>query len=398
MIESEPARGRYWVLALVCLLSMITYLDRACFGVAGPTLASELGLSGVSDLYWPFTAFTIAYALFEVPSGWLGDRLGPKKTLIRIVLWWSGFTALTGLAGLQFGPVVFGLGALVVVRFLFGAGEAGAYPNITRAIHNWFPANQWAMAQGCVWMSGRLMGGLTPLLWTLLVSGTAWSAAIVCWRTAFMIFGLIGVSWCLVFAATFRNGPNGGNSVVHTEAPHETPWRAMLRSGNLWTLCFMYFCVNYGWYFHITYLVGYMKDRYGLDDQSLLGAMYKGGAALGGCGWVLSWRCGLGLADQPAGRSGICKEGPGDRLPVGLRDLLVAGGPCAESIGVFRGHIRRGVFLRFDTGLGVGDVPGHWSQVAGGRGGLHEHDRGAWRGFRELVDGRDCRLVTGAAS
>ena len=111
-------------------------------------------------------AFNLAYALFEVPTGWLGDVFGPRRTLIRIVLWWSLFTALTGLAGIQVaGVVLVPFAALVAIRFLFGIGEAGAYPNITRALHNWFPPQERGLTQGSVWMSGRLMGGLTPMIW-----------------------------------------------------------------------------------------------------------------------------------------------------------------------------------------------------------------------------------------
>ena len=172
----EPAaretRIRYRVLAFACVLSMITYVDRVCFGAAAPKLAAELSLSGVADLKWAFSAFAIAYAVCEIPSGWLGDSWGPRSTLIRIVLWWSLCTALTGAVGLRVGAVTLGgLGTLILLRFLFGAGEAGAYPNITRALHNWFPIEEQSTAQGWIWMSGRRMGGLTPLMWTLLTVG-----------------------------------------------------------------------------------------------------------------------------------------------------------------------------------------------------------------------------------
>ncbi len=128
---------------------------------------------------------------------------GPRKTLIRIVLWWSLFTALTGLAGLKIGGVILvGFGALVVIRFLFGVGEAGAYPNITRALHNWFPATERGFTQGLVWMSGRLVGGLTPLIWTLLV---VWGP--LSWGGAFWTFGSLGLVWCVFFVWRFRNRP-----------------------------------------------------------------------------------------------------------------------------------------------------------------------------------------------
>src|SRR5437763_1633676 len=133
----KPTRVRFGVLGFACALSMITYLDRVCFGTVASNIQSEFGLSE-SQKGWLFTAFAFAYAIFEVPSGWLGDRYGARKTLIRIVLWWSVFTALTGSIYPTYGlGVAFAM--MLVVRFLFGVGEAGAYPNIARAFHSWFP-------------------------------------------------------------------------------------------------------------------------------------------------------------------------------------------------------------------------------------------------------------------
>src|SRR5437588_8571824 len=180
----KPSRVRYGVLGLACSLSMITYLDRVCFGSVADYIKDEFGLT-YTQRGLLFTAFALAYAVFEVPTGWLGDVFGPRRTLIRIVLWWSFFTALTALVGVRVaGVTLVGLTTLVVIRFLFGIGEAGAFPNITRALHNWFPVTERGMAQGYVWMSGRLMGGLTPLIWMVLVVHLG-----VTWRAAFVLFG-----------------------------------------------------------------------------------------------------------------------------------------------------------------------------------------------------------------
>src|SRR5438067_11319800 len=143
----RPPHVRYGVLGFACSLSMITYLDRVCFGSAATAIERDFGLKSEADLKLTFTAFAISYALFEIPSGWLGDVFGPRRTLIRIVLWWSFFTALTatvtavGLRLEHAGMVLLvnGMAVMVVIRFLFGMGEAGAYPHITRALHNWFP-------------------------------------------------------------------------------------------------------------------------------------------------------------------------------------------------------------------------------------------------------------------
>src|SRR4051794_29268150 len=201
---APPTRVRYGVLGFGCALSMITYLDRASFGVAAESIKNSLGLRGISDLTLALSAFNLAYAMFEVPTGWLGDVYGPRKTLIRIVLWWSAFTMLTGLTGVTFGgAVIVGFWTLVLIRFLFGIGEAGAYPNITRALHNWIPQTERGRAQGLVWTSGRLTGGLTPLLWGFLLYRLGLS-----WNTTFFVFGTTGLVWCVAFAMWFRNQPD----------------------------------------------------------------------------------------------------------------------------------------------------------------------------------------------
>jgi len=287
--SDRPTRVRLGVLAMVCALSMVTYLDRACFGMAAPSIASELGLADVAELKWAMTSFAIAYAVFEIPAGAMGDRVGPRSMLLRIVLWWSACTALTGAVGLRVGGVALGgLGTLVTLRFLFGAGEAGAYPNITRAVHNWLPARSWETAQGMVFMSGRLMGGLTPLIWAFLVGGTAGSAGLVTWREAFLLFGGLGVVWALVFAFWFRDRPDDHpgvnaaeraliNSEWRPRARHSSvPWRALLTNRSLWALCVMYCSINYGWAFNMTYLPTYIQERFGLAGGDKIGAIYKG--------------------------------------------------------------------------------------------------------------------------
>ena len=298
---ARPSHVRYGVLGLACTLSMVTYLDRACVASAAPAMVRDLHLTAEGDLKWAFAAFGFAYALFEVPSGWLGDVFGPRRVLIRIVLWWSLFTALTGVVGLTVGGCVMGgLFTLGVVRFLFGIGEAGAYPNITRALHNWFPYSERGFTQGAVWMAGRLMGGLTPLVWMFLVEGmsgraspgqplTVISQPLLHWRATFWLFAVMGLLWCLVFAAWFRNRPEEKPAVNAAElalirgggagapAHAAVPWREILRSRNLWILCLMYACQSYGWYFYLTYLPSFLANEYGMKANDVWGAIYKGG-------------------------------------------------------------------------------------------------------------------------
>ncbi|WP_437185341.1 MFS transporter [Planctomicrobium sp. SH668] len=271
------------VLLLVCTLSMITYLDRVCFGVAAGSIAAELGLKGVSELKWAFTAFSIAYALFEIPTGWWGDRIGPRAMLIRIVIWWSACTALTGMIGWQYGGWTFGgLGTLIVLRFLFGAGEAGAYPNIAKAIYNWFPSHQWESAQGFVWMSGRLMGGLTPLIWALLVTGTSFSTPLVSCRGAFLIFAGSGLVWCIAFWSLFQNLPKNSDRNLSVESStksaqgHRVPWKWLFTNSELLVLCCVYSLLNYGWAFNISYLPSYVANRFPMEEFADLRPIYLG--------------------------------------------------------------------------------------------------------------------------
>jgi ACS family glucarate transporter-like MFS transporter len=309
LVLQRPTRVRFGVLGFVCSLSMITYLDRVCMGASATHIIRALHLNGIEDLNYAFMAFTLSYAAFEIPTGWLGDVFGPRRTLIRIVLWWSLFTATTGLVGMALpGGIFLGATALVIIRFLFGMGEAGAYPNITRALHNWFPFQERGVAQGAVWFSGRLMGGLTPLILGLLIEGLQRRLIdpnaspddllfqpLFDWRQAFWGFGVIGMLWCVLFALWFRNHPHEKATVNEAElaligrhkegegdAHAGVPWRRLVTSVNLWALCLMYFCASYGWYFFITYYFNFLEEQYGVDPRSLVGWLYKGGPLLVG--------------------------------------------------------------------------------------------------------------------
>lgn|SRR5262245_50442113 len=269
----QPTRVRYGVLGFACILSMITYLDRVCFGTVMPEIEREFDLSE-SQKGWLFFAFTLAYAAFEVPSGWLGDRFGARKTLIRIVLWWSVFTALSGsIYPTPGSSIAFIL--LLTVRFLFGMGEAGAYPNIARAFHNWFPFVQRGFAKGAVWMAGRLAGGLTAFIVYALMYETITAEGVqVHWRHTFYIFGMVGILWCVLWWWWYRDNPadkpgvnaaeielirSGGDHGAHGKLV--VPWAKLFLSANLWTLCLMYACSAYGWYLNITFLPGYLREQ-----------------------------------------------------------------------------------------------------------------------------------------
>jgi ACS family glucarate transporter-like MFS transporter len=214
---APPAtRVRYTVLLLLCLLAMITYIDRAVIGSAKDDMMASLGRPP-TDFFYLLVAFQLAYALFEIPTGWMGDTFGPRRTILRIVLWWSSFIAITGLAGLTvtisgYELVLIGFTTLVVVQFLFGMGEAGAFPNISRGLFNWFPGSQRGFAQGTIWLSARLMGGLTPLVWLTLNGFIGLS-----WRQVFWVLALVALVWCVVFAWYFRDRPDQHPGTNQTE-------------------------------------------------------------------------------------------------------------------------------------------------------------------------------------
>jgi ACS family glucarate transporter-like MFS transporter len=309
-LPDRPTNVRYTVLAWACSLSMLTYIDRVCIKQVGGEMQADLGLTK-QEFGWAFAAFGLAYAMFEVPSGWLGDRFGPRQVLCRIVLWWSFFTALTGLiwrfsydlgylwmpsflsAWIEPIPLVFNsLVLLITVRFLFGAGEAGAYPNTARALRNWFPYARRGLAQGLLWTFGRWGGAVAPALIMLFAMPLGW-------RGAFMAFGVIGALWVILFAIFFRNSPaehpkvNDAERAYIQEKGDERPrlplsWRAMLSSPSLWFLSGMYFFSNAGWCFFITWDVEYYKNVLELNGTNLMiasgGPLFFGGIAclLGG--------------------------------------------------------------------------------------------------------------------
>ncbi len=299
----KPTNVRYGVLGFACVLSMITYLDRVCMNIIAPYIEKEFSLSD-TQLGWLFGAFTLAYSVFEVPTGWLGDRFGPRKTLIRIVLWWSIFTVLTAaiyptskIVNFGFATINLGFLMLLVVRFLFGLGEAGAYPNIACAFQKWFPASERGRVKGAVWMAGRFAGGITPFVVLALLTETTLADGTVQthWRHTFWIFGSLGLVWCVAFWIWFRDRPRekaGVNAaelaLIETTAvsgPAEklvVPWRRLLTNLNLWLLCAMYFCASYGWYFNITWLPRFLKQQFGLIDGAKFTATWWGFSLMAG--------------------------------------------------------------------------------------------------------------------
>jgi MFS family permease len=244
------------VIVFAVTLAILTYVDRVSISYAALFIRRDLGLSH-SQMSWVFGAFGLAYAIFEMPGGYLGDRLGPRGVLLRIVLWWSFFTAATGRA--------WNLTSLVTARFMFGAGEAGCFPNLTKAFTTWLPEREKVRAQGIMWLSTRWGGAFTPLLVALVMS-------YVGWRNAFAVFGLAGFVWAALFYRWYRNDPRDnarlndaerrliGSSATLAAGHGDVPWRRLLRSRQVWMLCWQYFALSYGWYFYITWLPTYLRE------------------------------------------------------------------------------------------------------------------------------------------
>ena len=255
-------RYRHGVLGLLFFLSIITYVDRVCISVAGPRMQSELGLSP-SQWGWVVGVFTLSYALFEIPSGAMADRIGARKVLTRIVLWWSAFTALTGAAP--------GFISLLFTRFFFGAGEAGAYPGATSSIARWFPAGQRARATSVVWMASRIGGAISPLLVIPIQAAYGW-------RMSFFVFGVAGVFWCAAWFFWYRDRPSLKSGVTPEEIAevgsteresHAIPWRAWARKRNFWLILAMYHTYCWGSYFYLSWLHTFLVKGRGLSEGEM---------------------------------------------------------------------------------------------------------------------------------
>lgn len=285
----RPTRVRYSILALLCTLAMITYLDRAMYGSAKGDMMAAVGRP-VEDFYLVLIFFQLAYACFEIPTGWMGDTFGPRKTLIRIVLWWSLFVGLTAFAGYSLPGsevMLISFGVLVAMQFFFGMGEAGAFPNIARAVYNWFPSTERGFAQGSVWLSARFMGGLTPFFWVCLTAGLG-----LTWREALWVFAGLALVWVATFMWWFRDRPeeHSATNVAEQElikagkappAGHAgVPWGRIFTNRNVWALCAMYMVTNFNWYFIMYNLPGALKGNFPELQKTLGGQMQL--AILGG--------------------------------------------------------------------------------------------------------------------
>ena len=199
MLKAIPYR--YRILAILCSLTTLTYLDRICISIVGVRVKADLHLNN-EQFGWVLASFALAYALFEIPSGALGDRIGPRAVFIRIVLVWSLFTAVTGL--------VTGLISLLIVRFLFGVGESGTYPNALVAVSRWFPANETGRALIGIGLGQQIGSAIAPLIITPLAISYGW-------RMPFFVNAAIGVVWVAVCVLWFKNFPSEMKNISPAE-------------------------------------------------------------------------------------------------------------------------------------------------------------------------------------
>lgn len=273
--SQRPSKVRFLVLAAACSLAVVTYIHRVGFATAVSEIREPIGLSD-GQIGALMAAFMVAYGLFEIPWGMLGDRVGVRSVLSIVILCGS---ALTGALALVFWlppRTAWSFGALFALRFLFGAFQAGTFPAISRMIADWIPMDERGRVQGVLWTFSRLGGVIAPVLlvWLFEVTGDP--------RRAFVLIAMLGVAWCAAFWPWFRNRPEDAAAVNEAErllilrgrsarggGGHESPpWSRALRSRSVWSLCLMYGCLGYSGNFFITLLPTYLTTHRGLGSET----------------------------------------------------------------------------------------------------------------------------------
>lgn len=251
---------RNLILTMLVILGMVTFLDRINISVAGSSIMHDLNLTP-AQWGWVQSAFILSYGLLQIPMGAFGDRHGHRKVLALIVLWWSLFTAMTGMAG--------GLASLLVIRFMFGVGEAGSSPCSTGVISRWFKKEEVGKAQGYVWAASRFGGALTPFV---VIPVMMW----VGWREAFYLLGGLGVVWAIVWYAFYRNPKSESEANANEQMNNEqlkasagVNWKAVLSNRQFWTICIMYFFYAFGSWFFFSWFPTFMELGRGFDKSEL---------------------------------------------------------------------------------------------------------------------------------
>lgn len=261
-ITARPTHTRHVVLAMIVAAYMITYMDRVNIASAVPVIQKDMGFSMIT-IGWIFASFRWGYAFFQIPGGWLGDRIGGRRALALVVVWWSVFTSLTAFA--------WNATSMGVFRFFFGVGEAGAFPIATRSLSRWMLPTERGFAQGITHAASRLGAALTPALVVMMMLRFGW-------RTPFFIFGLIGLGWAAVWYWYYRDAPSQHFRInpaerslieeslgVRDASVRAVPWRQILRSPSLWTLSLMYFCYGYAIDVYLDWFPKYLNEHRGFN-------------------------------------------------------------------------------------------------------------------------------------
>jgi ACS family glucarate transporter-like MFS transporter len=262
-------KKRRVVLGLLGALSVITFIDRLAIAVTGPSIQKDLGITP-DQWGWVLGAYVIAYAVFEIPSGAMGDAKGYRRELTRITVWWSVFTAATALCR--------NFWQLTAARFLFGLGAAGAYPNMSGVLYRWLPARERARGQGVIWAASRFGGALAPLL---LVPMQAYLG----WRAVFAILGALGFVWAIVWRGWFRDRPADQPGITAEEVAEiggddagghlGTPWRKLLGLPQLWLIALAYAFYAFGSWFFFNWFPTWMVKGAGFSvaEMGLYGSI-----------------------------------------------------------------------------------------------------------------------------
>jgi len=275
--RAAPTRVRYQVMAFLGVLAFLTYFDRVCIMRAQGDIQRDLDLSDIR-FGWIMSSFWLAYAVFEIPIGWWGDRFGSRRTLTRIVLGWSLFTALSGTAT--------GFLSLLAARFLFGMGEAGAFPNMARVQARWLPLRSRARAGGMLWLMARWGGAFSPVIFGTMLRSFGHVESVTgvhAWRFGFWFSGLLGLAWVALFYPWFRDEPRDKPTVNEAELDliesgrgppaesHATPpglWAALFTTPSLWAMALLYLCGSFGWSFFVSWMPRFLKDVHHISFQN----------------------------------------------------------------------------------------------------------------------------------
>lgn len=259
-------KKRTWILVMLIFLGVVTFLDRINITVAGSAIMKDLNLTP-DQWGWILSAFILSYGLMQIPMGAMGDKRGHRSTLALIVLWWSAFTAFTGMAG--------GFVSLILIRFMFGIGEAGSSPCSTGVISRWFPKKEVGKAQGYIWAASRMGGALTPFIVLPVITYLGW-------RAAFYILGAVGVIWSIVWYLFYRNQPKEMRGITQAEideapvsqmetnsAKVSIPWKSLLSSKQFWLILSMYFFYAFGSWFFFSWFPTFMELGRGFEKDQL---------------------------------------------------------------------------------------------------------------------------------